>query len=71
MFSCAQSHYLYKGIRLTRMKISLESNTGSDQFMSQTGADELVQVLEDWGVSHVYGLPGDSIDTTVDGLRKK
>ncbi|EHL96159.1 putative pyruvate oxidase [Lentilactobacillus parafarraginis F0439] len=53
------------------MKISLESNTGSDQFMSQTGADELVQVLEDWGVSHVYGLPGDSIDTTVDGLRKK
>ncbi len=39
--------------------------------MSQTGADELVQVLEDWGVSHVYGLPGDSIDTTVDGLRKK
>lgn len=39
--------------------------------MSQNGADELVDVLTDWGVKHVYGLPGDSIDTTVDGLRKQ
>ncbi|KRM89381.1 pyruvate oxidase [Liquorilactobacillus vini] len=35
------------------------------------GADLLVNVLVDWGVKTVYGLPGDSIDTTVDALRRQ
>jgi pyruvate oxidase len=35
------------------------------------GADLLVDVLVDWGVKTVYGLPGDSIDTTVDALRRQ
>lgn len=28
----------------------------------------LVKVLEDWGVDHVYGIPGGSINHTVEGL---
>ncbi|KRN07600.1 pyruvate oxidase [Liquorilactobacillus sucicola DSM 21376 = JCM 15457] len=35
------------------------------------GSDVLVKVLVDWGVKNVYGLPGDSIDTTVDALRRQ
>ncbi|MFT8837152.1 pyruvate oxidase [Liquorilactobacillus satsumensis] len=35
------------------------------------GSDLLVDVLVDWGVQNVYGLPGDSIDTTVDALRRQ
>ncbi|KRL37983.1 pyruvate oxidase [Liquorilactobacillus uvarum] len=35
------------------------------------GSDLLVDVLVDWGVKNVYGLPGDSIDTTVDALRRQ
>ncbi|WP_253180905.1 thiamine pyrophosphate-binding protein, partial [Listeria monocytogenes] len=29
-----------------------------------------VQTLKNWGIDHVYGLPGDLIDTVVDALRK-
>lgn len=28
----------------------------------------LVKVLEDWGVDHIYGIPGGSINHTVEGL---
>ncbi|WP_257611718.1 thiamine pyrophosphate-binding protein, partial [Oenococcus oeni] len=28
-------------------------------------------VLTDWGIKEVYGLPGDSVDTTVDALRRQ
>ncbi len=28
----------------------------------------LVKVLEDWGVDHIYGVPGGSINHTVEGL---
>ena len=38
--------------------------------MSAKAADQLVSVLMDWKVTHVFGLPGDSIDTTVDALRR-
>ncbi|MFT8593325.1 MAG: pyruvate oxidase [Bifidobacterium sp.] len=38
--------------------------------MSTKAADQLVSVLMNWNVKHVYGLPGDSIDTTVDALRR-
>ncbi len=34
--------------------------------MATKAADQLVSVLMDWQVKHVFGLPGDSIDTTVD-----
>lgn len=29
----------------------------------------MVQIMKNWGIDHVYGLPGDSIDTVVDALR--
>ncbi|MFT8358917.1 pyruvate oxidase [Bifidobacterium aquikefiri] len=38
--------------------------------MSTKAADQLVSVLMNWKVKHVFGLPGDSIDTTVDALRR-
>ncbi len=39
--------------------------------MSGRASDQLVDVLINWDVKHVYGLPGDSIDTTVDALRER
>lgn len=30
----------------------------------------MINVLLDWGVKRVYGLPGDSIDTTIDALHR-
>ena len=29
----------------------------------------LVQVLKNWQIDHVYGIPGDSIDKVVDALK--
>lgn len=34
-------------------------------------ADKMVQVMADWGIRNVYGLPGDSVDTTVEALYRK
>lgn len=31
-------------------------------------ADKMVQVMADWGIKNIYGLPGDSVDTTVEAL---
>ncbi|BDR52278.1 pyruvate oxidase [Bombiscardovia nodaiensis] len=31
-------------------------------------ADKMVQVMQAWGIDNVYGLPGDSVDTTVEAL---
>ncbi len=35
-----------------------------------TGADVLVQVLQDWGVEYVFGLPGDGINGIMEALRQ-
>lgn len=34
-------------------------------------ADKMVQVMEAWGIDNVYGLPGDSVDTTVEALYRE
>lgn len=39
-------------------------------FEKRTGA-LLTQQLIDWGVDHVYGMPGDSINELIDDLRKR
>lgn len=40
--------------------------------MGKTKAsDIMMEVMESWNIERVYGLPGDSVDTTVDALRKK
>lgn len=31
--------------------------------------DALVKALSNWGIDHVYGIPGDTIDTVVDALK--
>lgn len=33
-------------------------------------SEAMINVLLDWGVKRVYGLPGDSIDTTIDALHR-
>lgn len=38
--------------------------------MPQTVSDHLVEILQDWGVDTVFGLPGDGIDGFVEALRK-
>ena len=39
--------------------------------MAQTAADILVEVLQDWGVDTVFGLPGDGINGIMEALRKR
>lgn len=39
--------------------------------MAQTAAEILIEVLEEWGVDTVFGLPGDGINGIMDALRKK
>ncbi|TDQ40487.1 pyruvate oxidase [Aureibacillus halotolerans] len=38
--------------------------------MSTTAADHLVQRLKAWNISHIYGMPGDSINNVIESLRK-
>src|SRR5438874_9677505 len=38
--------------------------------MSQTAADVLVQVLQEWGVEVIFGLPGDGINGIMESLRQ-
>jgi pyruvate dehydrogenase (quinone)/pyruvate oxidase len=39
--------------------------------MAQTAAEILIDVLEDWGVDTIFGLPGDGINGIMEALRKK
>jgi pyruvate dehydrogenase (quinone) len=39
--------------------------------MTHTAADVLIQVLADWGVEVVFGLPGDGINGIMEALRKR
>jgi pyruvate dehydrogenase (quinone) len=39
--------------------------------MAQTAAEILIEVLQDWGVDTVFGLPGDGINGIMEALRKK
>jgi pyruvate dehydrogenase (quinone)/pyruvate oxidase len=38
--------------------------------VAKTSAEILVEILEDWGVSVVFGLPGDGINGVMEALRK-
>ncbi|MMZ53968.1 putative thiamine pyrophosphate-containing protein YdaP [compost metagenome] len=37
----------------------------------KNGADVLVELLIEWGVDHVYGMPGDSINAIIGALRQR
>ena len=39
--------------------------------MAQTAADVLVEVLQDWGVDTIFGLPGDGINGIMEALRRR
>ncbi len=39
--------------------------------MKSTASDILVDVLEQWGVEYIFGLPGDGINGMMEALRKK
>src|SRR5213592_4144343 len=39
--------------------------------MAKTGGDVLVEVLLEWGVEVVFGLPGDGINGIMESLRKQ
>jgi pyruvate dehydrogenase (quinone)/pyruvate oxidase len=39
--------------------------------MAQTAADILIDILQDWGVEIIFGLPGDGINGIMEALRKK
>jgi pyruvate oxidase len=34
-------------------------------------SEAVVKLFENWGIDHIYGIPGDSIDTMVEALRKE
>ncbi|MDZ5783684.1 pyruvate oxidase [Marinococcus luteus] len=37
---------------------------------NQTAGNKVVEILKEWGVSHLYGMPGDSINELMEELRK-
>ena len=39
--------------------------------MAKTGGDILVEVLKDWGVEVIFGLPGDGINGIIEALRTR
>src|SRR3989441_128497 len=39
--------------------------------MAQTAADILLDILQEWGVDTIFGLPGDGINGIMEALRKK
>lgn len=39
--------------------------------MAQTGGDVLIDVLHQWGVECIFGVPGDGIDGIMESLRKR
>src|SRR5262249_46235602 len=39
--------------------------------LTMTGADELIETLQIWGVRVVFGLPGDGINGLMEALRRK
>src|SRR5688572_25953313 len=43
----------------------------TEVFMAQTAPEVLVDVLQEWGVDTVFGLPGDGINGIMEALRKK
>ncbi|ARI77642.1 pyruvate oxidase [Halobacillus mangrovi] len=40
-------------------------------FNEKRTGDVMAQQLVDWGVDHIYGMPGDSINELIDDLRKR
>lgn len=38
--------------------------------MAQTASDVLVEILQDWGVEVIFGLPGDGINGIMESLRQ-
>jgi pyruvate dehydrogenase (quinone) len=39
--------------------------------MAQTASDILIEILQDWGVDTVFGLPGDGINGIMEALRRR
>src|SRR5438874_5438579 len=39
--------------------------------MAQTASDILIEILQEWGVDTIFGLPGDGINGIIEALRKK
>ncbi|MFP3122641.1 pyruvate oxidase [Ectobacillus funiculus] len=37
----------------------------------KTAGEKLIDLLIEWGVDHIYGMPGDSINSIIEPLRKK
>jgi len=38
--------------------------------LKQTAGEKLIELLVEWGVDHIYGMPGDSINSIIEPLRK-
>lgn len=39
--------------------------------LGKTAGEVLMDILEDWGVEVIFGMPGDSINALMEPLRKK
>lgn len=39
--------------------------------MASTAADNLMDILIDWGVEVIFGLPGDGINGLMEALRRR
>lgn len=36
-----------------------------------SGSDAVLKVLEDWGIKHLYGLPGGSFDSSMNAIHNQ
>ena len=36
-----------------------------------SGSDAVLKVIQDWGVNHIYGLPGGSFDSTMNAIHNQ
>jgi pyruvate dehydrogenase (quinone) len=47
------------------------SEENEEKTMAQTAADILIDILQEWGVDTIFGLPGDGINGIMEALRRK
>src|ERR671934_2178810 len=45
--------------------------TKEESPMAETAADILIEMIHEWGVSVVFGLPGDGINGLIEALRTR
>lgn len=68
-FSCVEQGRIQ--VPAQRCCVGLCGGARRDQPMASTAADNLMDILIDWGVEVIFGLPGDGINGLMEALRRR